>query len=203
MTYAQNNTPREPRLPISFRSEEDIASRLTATYTLEVESREHSLILDVPTSSKIKKVAHWLYSGTKRGLILMGTCGNGKSTMLRAIKRLFEARASYCHAEEVYEFCRKSQGDICHKDDKLLIIDDLGAEPTTCQIYGNDTDPLERLLCYRYNIMRTTIIATNLGTDQIRKRYGDRLADRIKEQYNVLMYKELSYRGNMSENQKR
>lgn len=166
-----------------------------ATYELEVEYRERTVLWDENTKSKIDKASNWIISSKKRGLILMGTCGNGKSTMLRAIKRAFGTYATYCHAEEIHEFCKNSQGEVMHKNTKFLLLDDLGAEPERCMAFGEELYPLVKLLSYRYNNMLTTIIATNLGLDQIRERYGARVADRLIEMYDVIFYSEESYRG--------
>lgn len=166
-----------------------------ATYELEVEHRERVIVWDDSTKSKIDKASNWIFSSAKRGLILMGTCGNGKSTMLRAIKRMYGHHATYCHAEEIHEYCKKTQGEVMYKNERLLLLDDLGAEPEKCIIFGEELYPLVKLLSYRYNTMLTTIMATNLGMDQISERYGVRVADRLIEMYDVIFYSEESYRG--------
>lgn len=193
--YSQNNHAYGPRLPRKFENEYEVELRLRAAHFLEITSREQKPFLDNSTASNIQRVSSWLFSGKKRGLFLIGTCGNGKTTMLRSIKRLYGTKVSYRHAQEVYDHCLSTQGELLDKDAELLIIDDLGAEPPRCLIYGNEVHPLEKLLCYRYDKMRTTIIASNLGMKQIKSLYGERLNDRMKEMYDALIFHGDSYRG--------
>lgn len=193
--YSQNNPPRHPRLPCTIHTLDETKYRLMATYELEVEYRERNVVWNNSTKSKIDKASNWIFSSTKRGLILMGTCGNGKSTMLRAIKRMLASHATYCHADEIHEYCKKTQGDIMYKNERFLLLDDLGAEPEKCISFGEELYPMVKLLSHRYNYMLTTIIATNLGLDQIRERYGARVADRLTEMFDVIVYSEESFRG--------
>ena len=124
----------------------------------------------------------------------MGVMGNGKSTMLHAISRLFNGRGSYGDAQDIFEHFKKSQGTMRFWDETLLLIDDLGIEPSRCVMYGEEYFPISRLLLHRYDKQLTTIIATNLSIEDIAVRYGDRVVERMKETYNVLKYESKSYR---------
>lgn len=183
-----------PRLPIQLGSEDDTFCRLSAIYRLEVERRGRQYQNDDDTINKLKRVAHWLYTSHKRGLILMGTMGNGKSTMLRSLHRLFESWGMFGDAQDIFEYYKTHIGEMRYWDEKFLIIDDLGLEPDKCFNYGEEYHPISRLLLHRYDRNLTTIIATNLGIDDIQAKYGDRVVERLFEMYDVLTYTNDSYR---------
>lgn len=182
------------RLPLPLISEEDTRCRLLALYQLEVEYRGQVFVNDKNTHDKINRVARWLYSSKQRGLILMGTMGNGKSTMLRVIDRLFKSTSSFGDAQDIFEHFKKSQGSMRYWEEPLLLIDDMGIEPVRCLVYGEEYYPISRLLLHRYDKQLTTIIATNLGIEEIEARYGDRVVDRMKETFSVITYEHESYR---------
>lgn len=182
-----------PRLPITLSSEQDTRLRLIAIYSLEVEQRGRKFVMDEHTNDTISRAARWLFSSSKRGLLLVGTLGNGKSTMMKAIHRLFLHHSSLGDAQEIYDYFKAGNG-LRYWNEKLLLIDDLGVEPIKCLNYGEEYHPITRLLLHRYNRQLTTIIATNLGLDEIQDRYGDRVVDRMFETYEVLIYDRESYR---------
>lgn len=59
----------------------------------------------------------------------------------------------------------------------LLVIDDLGVERMT----DNVGSVLDALITRRFDAGKGTVITTNLRADQIRARYGDRIARRIED----------------------
>ena len=192
--YAPTFVDLPARLPLPLKSDEDTRCRLLALYQLEVEYRGQVFINDENTNEKIYRVARWLFSSNQRGLILMGSMGNGKSTMLRVIDRLFKSTSSFGDAQDIFEHFKKSQGSMRYWDEPLLLIDDMGIEPVRCLVYGEEYYPISRLLLHRYDKQRTTIIATNLGIEEIEARYGDRVVDRMKETFSVITYEHESYR---------
>lgn len=192
--YAPTFVDQPPRLPLPLISEEDTRCRLLALYQLEVEFRGGVYINDENTHDKINRTSRWLFSSKQRGLLLMGSMGNGKSTMLQIINRMFKGTSTYGDAQDIFEQFKKSQGTMRYWDEPLLLIDDLGVEPARCLVYGEEYYPLSRLLLHRYDKQLTTIIATNLEIDGIRVRYGDRIVDRMNETYNVIPYEHGSYR---------
>ena len=192
--YAENYTELPKRLPLTLKSEEDTWCRLLALYQLEVKYRRQSFVYDDNTQDKIRRVARWLFTSQGRGLILMGTMGNGKSTMLRVINRLFQHTSTFGDAQDIFDHFKKNQGAMRFWDETLLLIDDMGVEPVRCLDYGEEHYPISRLLLHRYDKQLTTIIATNLGLEEIVARYGDRVADRMVETFEVIYYNHESYR---------
>ncbi len=77
----------------------------------------------------------------------------------------------------------------------ILAVDDLGTEPISIKVFGNEILPLVDLLSARYDQMLPTIITTNLGPEKITERYGERIADRIREMAEVIQFSGPSFRG--------
>lgn len=192
--YAPTFANLPTRLPLPLISEEDTRCRLMALYQLEVEYRGQVFINDGNTHEKVNRAARWLFSSKQRGLLLMGTMGNGKSTMLHIIQRLFKGTSTFGDAQDIFEHFKKSQGSMRYWDEPLLLIDDMGIEPIRCLVYGEEYYPISRLLLHRYDKQLTTIIATNLDITEIQARYGDRVVDRMKETFSVIKYENESYR---------
>jgi DNA replication protein DnaC len=75
-----------------------------------------------------------------------------------------------------------------------LAIDDLGLEPAEIMNYGNVITPAVELLSHRYNEQLMTIVTTNLDPSQIKQKYGVRIADRFREMFLKVIFKNGSYR---------
>lgn len=63
------------------------------------------------------------------------------------------------------------------KEADVLAIDDLGMEAET----EKNTSIVESVINTRYNQCRTTVITTNLSVEDFKRRYGARVADRLRE----------------------
>lgn len=183
------------RLPIELpKSKEQLTAMLLGSYGAVVQSRDMNVKFDAATISKVEKVIKWLYDSKKRGLLLCGTLGNGKTTMLKAIKHLFGSKFIFYEAQSLYDFFKQNQHLPNIPFDSVLIIDDLGTEPPTYNDFGEIRYPLTELLMKRYRFNLTTIIATNKTFDQIGETYGERLQDRMREMFAMITYLEPSYR---------
>lgn len=195
--YATTPLPMVKRLPLKLLSEEDTFCRLAANYKLLVRGRGHEAIMDDHINAKLKSVAKWLYCSQKSGLLLCGTLGNGKTTTLQSIYRLFcRSGAAIGDAQDIFSFYKENQCTLKYWNEPLLLIDDLGVEPARCITYGEESYPMTRLLLHRYDKRLTTVIATNLSFDAIQERYGDRVADRMIETFDAIGYNAESYRKN-------
>jgi DNA replication protein DnaC len=85
---------------------------------------------------------------------------------------------------------------LSHKD--MLGVDDLGTEPQEVMDFGNVVTPVIDLLTKRYDEQLFTIITTNLTPKQIRDHYGDRIADRLNEMVEKIVFTNGTYRTNKS-----
>lgn len=186
------STPR--RFPIDFVSEEDSLVRVLGCYGAVVRSRGVDFLMDDPTVAKVEKVVKWIFESSKRGLLLCGTLGNGKTTMLRTFAMLFGSKAVYFEAQALYDYYRSNLSLPHISVNDVLLIDDLGAEPNSYNDFGEKRYPLAELLLARYRQNATTIIATNCSLAQIGELYGDRVHDRMKEMFAMIRYVEPSYR---------
>lgn len=132
----------------------------------------------------------------KKGILLMGGFGTGKSTMARIIAKMFEKltnkRIKYLNAfrlnnPEIVEILSEYYA-------KPLIIDEIGKENTSIKIYGTDRMPMIELLTERYDRKSFTIGTTNFNLESLKEKYGGYIEDRIKEMFNVIELKGKSRR---------
>ncbi len=130
-----------------------------------------------------------------QNLLFYGTVGTGKSFLSGCIaKELLSAGHSviYFSANGLFEALSRYSFDTKSKDTlynfykdiyncDLVIIDDLGTEVTnsfvTSQLFG--------LLSERHLRQKATIISTNLGLEELRDRYSDRIFSRITSNYSI------------------
>lgn len=173
---------------------EKMAMLVLGKYGAIVRSRGMDMQVDDETVTKVDKVVKWMYGSRRRGLLLCGTLGNGKTTMLRALSSLFGLKAAYMEAQAVYDYYRKNQALPQIPRDCIVLLDDLGVEPVTYNDFGELRYPLAEFLMQRYSLNQTVVVATNLNFDEIGNRYGDRLQDRMREMFAVLCYVHPSYR---------
>lgn len=196
-------------------SEQDALDLLTAHYMFEVESRHNKVQLDEYTISNLRQLAHYITKPTpKFGVMLCGTCGNGKTTLMFALRGTiaflkdrghfdmyrnqacpyFDFGLKFLDARDVIEIYKDRTRYAELRSERLLAIDDLGKEPAEVLDYGNVTNPLIDLLEYRYLYQKFTVITTNLDSKQIREKYGTRIADRFNEMLEVIVFQDISYR---------
>lgn len=180
---------------------------LRGAFEAQVELRGGAVQYDEMTTKNLRKVAETLAGDShKFGLLLAGTCGNGKTTTMRAVQSIVQLLNNTYYryderignrlleAKEIAQLSGKTEQLTAYQTIPLLFLDDLGREPTEVMQYGNVTSPITELLEYRYNQRLTTIVTTNLEPSEIREKYGDRIADRFNEMFVVVRYTGSSYR---------
>jgi DNA replication protein DnaC len=129
-----------------------------------------------------------------RGLLLKGDCGIGKTLGVRLLAARFKwafvsavdyASAYVTQSETALE--RLADGlNFFGEPPRVLVIDDLGAEPQSLRRYGDERNVLAYVLERRYRIgfqrqRSRTIVTTNLTDAEIARRYGARISDRLNE----------------------
>lgn len=193
------------RLPMSVDEAEEY---IRGAFEAQVELRGGAVQYDEMTTKNLRLVAETLAGDShKFGLLLAGTCGNGKTTTMRAVQSIVQLlnsiyynRCGQCignrllEAKDIAQLSDKDGQLTAYQTIPLLFLDDLGREPTEVMRYGNVTSPITELLEYRYNQRLTTIVTTNLEPSEIREKYGDRIADRFNEMFVVVRYTGNSYR---------
>lgn len=167
------------------------AQRLCPSWALDDDNRE------VVTS-----VAAWLAREPRqnidlnKGLLIIGNVGTGKTLLLRALREAM--RDSYgamfgirsC-AEMVRVFADEGyQGIEDWLNGPHVCFDDLGSEQAGAH-YANKTNLMAEVIEARYERLSSgrkcwTHLSTNLGTDEIERRYGARAYSRLKHMCNLL-----------------
>lgn len=205
---AQKITPQRFSLEVTAK---EAVNAVQAAMSAEVAFRKKELILDDATKTHIQQVAKWLTDKEgKMGLLMLGLCGNGKTTLMRSIARLVEyvteATSGYSSRTTMHVYSAKEIARMCVSSEnereefrklssvKMLGIDDLGEEPKEIMNYGMIFTPLTDLILERYNRQLTTIVTTNLTKKQLIEKYGSRVYDRFKEMFEVIPFTNVSYR---------
>lgn len=158
---------------------------------------------------QVRQAAKWLTDEDgKPGLFLCGLCGNGKTTLAKAIKLVIEKiseselgvnngkHVRYISAKKICDFISRGDYDSSQRvfDEEILIIDDLGSEPAEVMSYGMIHTPLVDIICHRYDRQLMTIITSNKEAEEIRTLYGERIYDRFKEMLQPIIFTNPSYR---------
>lgn len=173
----------------------------------EVMSRGHEFRPSEQLTQIVREVAAWCIDTKKVGLMLCGLPGNGKTTIMKAVREVFnlfdfkdeygeEAFMRWESAMDVAQLAKTNHSafqKLCHAP--MLAIDDFGEEPAEVLEYGNILSPITDMLSVRYADRHMTIVTTNTAASDIRKRYGARIADRFNEMMQVIIFTQTSYRG--------
>lgn len=196
---SRKTTIQRFRLPMTV---EQAQTFLKASYVAEVKFRNRTFIEDERINAHIERLATFLTdNNSKFGVMLCGTYGNGKTTLLYALRAVVSLLSDCGYIEHgsklvVYDARELSKlykdrdpetfNDACRE--RLLAIEDMGKEPTEELNYGSIISPVTELLEYRYNNQEFTVITTNLTPKEIREKYGNRIADRFNEMMCVLNF---------------
>ncbi len=134
-------------------------------------------------------------SNKKKGLIVSGTPGTGKTVRFKFISETLGIKMITAHEvvrclltdgeEGLRELCRLdiSRYSSVPQHYYDLIIDDIGAEPTEQIVYGTRFNAIADIVERRYLIFPEwkTHFSTNLTEEQLKDRYGERVFSRINE----------------------
>lgn len=185
---------------------------LAQAFCREVRDSGNEIILGEHLTAKVKRIAEIMTSlGRINGIALIGGCGCGKTTMLMAFWEVwttlyhrgafdklrtewFKPRMKVINARKLLEAARNPQLFNELKNYALLGIDDLGTEPVEVMDYGNIVSPLAELIEARYENRLFTMITTNMAPCDVRRRYGDRVADRFNEMFHRVAFDNSTYR---------
>lgn len=195
------------RLPLSDREAKNL---IYGFYKREVEVRKRIFQFTKELRNNISRIGDFLtVEDNFYGLFIPGTVGNGKTTMMRAIKDLLvylidKEKIIYCEGDKYPTFitarelaelsCDRSAFGIV-KNTKYLFIDDLGAEPVEISNYGNFIYPYIDVLEYRYDRLLPTFISSNFSASDLGNKYeSERVTDRMKEMFQIISFKEESFR---------
>ena len=169
-------------------------------------------------------LADYFASDTKKGLMVIGSIGTGKSIAMGCFASIFkeirhEKRFELISTRHILRDYQKDGEMIVDKygresfytshspvmgstinlkRPKTYCFDDLGMENIDAKRYGNAANIMADILLDRYEKMIThgmvTHATTNLSVEIIEKKYGDRLMDRFKEMMRVIIVEGKSFR---------
>lgn len=199
----QKNTRQPFSLDITEKQAYDL---LIGAYRAEVVRRGREFIVDANVMANLHAIAAALTAAKPRsGIMMCGVCGNGKTTALYAIQSAINICRNQgwinsdnglmiVDAKELAVIAKNDERFAEIKRKPLLAVEDLGREPAEILDYGNIINPFIDLIEYRYDKMLFTAMTTNLVAEQIREKYGARIADRFNEMLNVIVFKQKTYR---------
>lgn len=144
----------------------------------------------------------------KKGLMLFGGLGTGKTWSLRAFREIGQFPVKACHEIplEVNQdsiSILKKYGKRSYKMKEGLIrdterpitmaFDDLGAEiANSFKAYGTEINVMRTILLARYDEFclhgMKTHLTTNLDAEGIREMYGDDIRSRFREMFNQILF---------------
>lgn len=149
---------------------------------------------------------------SNKGLLLYGPVGTGKSTILKIIQ-LYDRHSNGKDQTGYYlsggfpiesatfianQYSRKGVDGILKYEGSngiCLGIDEVGKEPRV-KYFGSEMDIIQYILQTRYDNRRIckTFMTTNMQPDEFQPKYGEYIADRINEIFNVIEIKGTSRR---------
>jgi DNA replication protein DnaC len=188
----------------NFRVPETVDSDLLQCFSHAVGLSGKTIRQTADVEKILRSASNWMKSG-KRGLLLHGSCGTGKTKLMQALSHLFSYYESdrnslrVCSATEIADLSlSKTESDAVKfsmlKTANYVGIDDVGTEPVNVKNWGTDTSPVIDVMYCRYNAMKVTVLSTNLNMEAIRKTYGERIFDRICEMYDRISFNFQSFR---------
>ena len=122
-------------------------------------------------------IIDWLSDTKGRGLMLMGDCGLGKSTILNfVIPAIFRTKTN----KVLKSIAAKDLVAIEKNIATFIIIDDLGTESLKND-YGTKIDAVSDAISYAEDSSKTLLITTNLDAEDLNKRYDERTLDRLRK----------------------
>ena len=150
-------------------------------YDRTVEKYEHLPAYD--------EIIDWMVDTKGRGLMLMGECGLGKSTILNfVIPAIFRTRTN----KILRSVPAKELGAVDRNKAPFIIIDDLGTESIKND-YGTKIDAVADAISYAEDSSKTLLITTNLTPNALKERYDERTLDRLRK-CKVVIIKGKSFR---------
>ncbi len=152
------------------------------------------------------QLVDWMTDSKDKGLLLMGDVGRGKSIIISGIipvlLRIKNKFTRVIHAQELTKPAKNSASSYGHHPESNLdyllkcaypIIDELGVESRVNE-YGEKSEGFNLILNNAERFHRPLFITTNLNSQQLLERYGERSLDRLNHLCRVIHFKGRSLR---------
>lgn len=138
---------------------------------------------------------HYPKHSLKKGLLLTGKCGTGKTALLRIFKHIvmYHKKMSFSitSSNQVVRDYDTNGSECLEKYIvRKYLFDDFGSE-NKGKYYGKDEEVFKTIIEERYNKFiengLRTHLTSNLTLSQIKERYGDRVYSRLHEMFNIIV----------------
>jgi len=174
----------------------------------KIHVEDHELLYKLVTYFiEDKRVANKFKIDLNKGILLSGPVGCGKTTLMRLLPHLVPHKRHYqtslmpCR-NIVFGFNNLGYKIIQdYADNKPYCFDDLGVEPIG-RHYGKDCNVMGEILITRYEVIMNQKlshraqsrchITTNLNSNEIENRYGERVRSRMRELFNLISFSSVS-----------
>lgn len=153
-----------------------------------------------------KKEARKLNLDLKKGILLSGPIGCGKTTLMSLVRYFFQPGKQYqvkSTRDITFEF-EKEGYKVINRYSKnrptlsytnllpsIYCFDDLGIEQTQ-KHFGNECNVMGEILLSRYDLFISkgipTHVTTNLSASEIEEKYGNRVRSRMREMFNLVAF---------------
>ncbi|MCB0460064.1 MAG: ATPase [Flavobacteriaceae bacterium] len=129
----------------------------------------------------------------KKGILLTGPVGCGKTSLMKLIRHITPQYPSYeviPTRNVTFAFNHIGYNIIeQYGDNRFYCFDDLGIEPTG-RFFGKDCNVMGEVLLSRYELflkyLIKTHITTNLNAQELEESYGNRVRSRMREMFNLV-----------------
>jgi DNA replication protein DnaC len=122
------------------------------------------------------EIIDWMVDTKGKGLILMGECGLGKSTILKfVIPAIFNTKIN----KVLRCVSAKELSQIERNENPFILIDDLGTENVKVD-FGTKIDAIPDTISYAEDKSKTLLISTNLTPKALKTKYDERTLDRLR-----------------------
>ena len=138
----------------------------------------------------------------KKGILLSGPVGCGKTSLLNLMKFLTPTEnkfivkpcrdISFEFIQDGYQIIHKySTGKLYLSEPRTYCFDDLGTE-NNLKYFGNECNIMAEIVLSRYDLFISkkiiTHITTNLSASEIETHYGNRVRSRLRAMLNLVSY---------------
>jgi DNA replication protein DnaC len=124
----------------------------------------------------------------RKGIMVIGTAGVGKTSTIQAVKDNPIFPISVYSLIDITEKVR-SDGFCNLNTNRMILLDDVGSETELVKHYGTEINWFKEFIetYYLHNeTYQGLIITTNCGGDELEAKYGYRVRSRIREMFNVI-----------------
>ena len=139
-----------------------------------------------------EEVADWLSDNKERGLLCLGSCGRGKSLICNRVLPIllnhFCGKVLSCYDAQ------QMNTDIDNVIKKHIIyIDDVGTEGVSIK-FGERRMAFSEIVDEAEKKGKLLIVTSNLTTEKLKEKYGERTLDRLKGISRLILFKGESLR---------